>query len=388
MWSNTVMFDQNNHRTKIMKNVVRKIIIISQFAIVGSLQAQVNDNNEEQKVSLGKLIFEDIQLSEPSGQSCASCHNAQQAHADEKQIVSKGANGELFGNRNSPSIIYTKFTVPWHFNTEDETWMGGFFLDGRAVTMAEQAKGPFMNPLEMGNSSAEQVVSKVKAAPYSVLFEQVFGLNIWNNKTLAFNSIADALVSYQHSERFAQRFTSKYDTYLQGKVALSVQEQRGLTIFEAEDKGNCAACHPSQLNDDGSFPQFTDFSYDNLGVPKQENLPFYSMPQKYNAFGKHYIDRGLADNPNIKNAKNQLGKFKVPTLRNITKTAPYMHNGVFETLREAVEFYNTRDVDEKWGKPEVLTNVNQEELGDLKLTEQEINDLLSFLKTLDDGYSE
>ena len=142
------------------------------------------------------------------------------------------------------------------------------------------------------------------------------------------------------------------------------------------------------MNEDGSLPQFTDFSYDNLGVPKQENLPFYSMPRQYNALGKQYVDIGLAGNPNINNAKNQLGKFKVPTLRNITKTAPYMHNGVFKTLRESVEFYNTRDVDKKWGKPEILENVNQEELGDLQLNEQEINDLLIFLKTLDDGYTQ
>ena len=371
-----------------MKNFIKSFIVIPQLLLAVSLQAQVKDSNEEQKVSLGKLIFEDVQLSEPSGQSCASCHNAEQAHADKNTMVSQGANSKLFGNRNSPSIIYTKFTVPWHFNAEDETWMGGFFLDGRAATLAEQAKGPFLNPLEMANSTAEQVVSKVNAAPYKVLFEQVFGLNIWQNKSQAFNSIADALVAYQHSDRFAARFTSKYDAYLKGKVTLSEQEQRGLTIFEAEDKGNCAACHPSKLNEDGSLPQFTDFSYDNLGVPKQESLPFYSMPQQYNAAGKQYVDIGLAGNPNINNAKHQMGKFKVPTLRNITKTAPYMHNGVFKTLRESVEFYNTRDVDKKWGKPEVLENVNQEELGDLQLTEQEINDLLIFLKTLDDGYTQ
>jgi len=369
-----------------MKNFIINTIIISLILIAFSLQAQVKDSNEKKKISLGKLIFEDVELSEPRGQSCASCHNAEQAHADENNIVSQGANSKLFGNRNAPSIIYAKFTVPWHFNAEDETWMGGFFLDGRARTLIEQAKGPFLNPLEMGNSAVEQVVTKVKIAPYKVLFEQVFGLTIWNNNTLAFDSIADALVSYQHSELFAERFTSKYDAYLQGKVTLSVQEKRGLTIFEAEDKGNCAACHPNQLNDDGSFPQFTDFSYDNLGVPKQVNLPFYSMPRHYNALGKQYVDIGLAGNPNINNAKNQLGKFKVPTLRNITKTAPYMHNGVFKTLREAVDFYNTRDVDKKWGKSEVLDNMNKEELGDLRLSDKEIDDLLSFLNTLSDGY--
>jgi cytochrome c peroxidase len=370
-----------------MKKFIKNILFIGPFfCLLCSLQTQALGSSIKLKVSLGKLIFEDAQLSDPIGQSCSSCHNSQQGHANQDSIVSAGANAHLFGNRNSPSITYAKYTVPWHFNTEDETWMGGFFLDGRAATMLDQAKGPFLNPLEMGNHSSEQVVAKVRLASYVTLFEQLYSTNIWKNKALAFDAIADALVAYQHDDSFAERFTSKYDAYLQDKVNLSEQESRGLTLFEAEDKGNCAACHPNQLNDDGSSPLFTDFSYDNLGVPKQILLPFYQMPIKYNGHGEVYVDIGLADNPNVNSAIAQRGKFKVPTLRNVAKTAPYMHNGVFKTLREAVEFYNTRDVDEKWRKPEVIENMNKDELGDLKLSTQEINDLLSFLKTLDDGY--
>lgn len=360
------------------------IVVIQYFLCASTLNAA--DVNHELEVSLGKLIFEDKTLSQPVGQSCASCHVPSQADAQQGLIVSPGATSTLFGNRNAPSITYSMFTTPWYFNTEDETWIGGFFWDGRAKTMHEQAKGPFLNPLEMGNGSAHQVVSKIQSTTYQKMFETVYGKDIWNTPEEAFNAVATALVAYQKSESFAPRFTSKYDAYLQNKTTLTDQEMRGLKLFEAEDKGNCAACHPSQIGEKGELPLFTDFSYDNLGVPKQTHLPFYAMSKKVNPAGKNYVDVGLADNPNIKDPQAQLGKFKVPTLRNIAKTAPYMHNGVFLTLKESVEFYNTRDVDKKWAKAEVSTNVNKDELGNLKLTNDEIDDLVSFLQTLDDGF--
>jgi len=371
-----------------MKKFINKkntlIIVLQYFLCAFTLQAA--SVNHELEVSLGKLIFEDKTLSQPVGQSCASCHAPSQGDAQQGMIVSPGATPTLFGNRNAPSITYSMFTTPWYFNTEDETWIGGFFLDGRAKTMHEQAKGPFLNPLEMGNTSAHQVVSKVQLAAYQSMFEKVYGKEIWSKPEAAFNAVATALVAYQKSDSFAPRFTSKYDAYLQNKTTLTAQEMRGLKLFEAEDKGNCAACHPSQIGEKGELPLFTDFSYDNLGVPKQSHLPFYAMSKKINPTGKNYVDVGLAENPNIKDAQAQLGKFKVPTLRNIAKTAPYMHNGVFLTLKESVDFYNTRDVDQKWAKAEVSTNVNKDELGDLKLTKDEVDDLVSFLHTLDDGF--
>jgi len=357
-------------------------------SLMVNAEVSVETSSDPVKASLGELIFADESLSQPQGQSCASCHSLTSGGADRDKVISAGANSTLFGNRNAPSVIYAKYTVDWHFNTEDETWMGGFFLDGRARTMHEQAKGPFLNPLEMGNDSVKQVINKIKQSAYKDLFESIYGKAIWNNEQKAFNAVADSLVEYQNSDSFAPRFTSKYDAYLQGKATLTAQEKRGLELYEAEDKGNCAACHPSQRANDNSLPLFTDFSYDNLGVPKNKNLPFYTMAKKYNGSGDDYVDVGLADNPNIENAKAQLGKFKVPTLRNIAQTSPYMHNGVFTTLKETVEFYNSRDVDDKWGAAEVAENVNKDELGDLKLSEQDVEDLVEFMKTLDDGFIE
>jgi cytochrome c peroxidase len=350
------------------------------------LFSSISMANNQAKEALGKLIFFDKTLSQPSGQACATCHQPDQGFANKNFSVSPGANNQLFGNRNAPSIAYASYTVDWHYNSEDETWMGGFFLDGRAKTLLQQAKGPFVNPLEMANASGQAVVDKVLQGEYKYLFEQVYGAAIWHDKTQAFDAIADALVAYQSSETFAPRFSAKYDAYLQGNITLSAQEMRGLKLFEDPDKGNCAACHPSQVGENGEAPIFTDFSYDNLGVPRNKQLAFYQMAKQHNSQGTRYRDKGLGDNAKIKNSAAALGKFKVPTLRNIALTAPYMHNGVFATLEESVDFYNSRDIDKKWAKPEISENVNKDELGDLQLTDQEVKDLVVFLKTLDDGF--
>jgi len=342
-------------------------------------------NATANKVALGKLIFEDQNLSQPAGQSCASCHQSNQFYADPGKAVSPGANPVLHGNRNAPSIAYVKFTPNLFWNKEEALWMGGFFLDGRATSLQEQAAGPFLNPLEMGNQNPGQVVSKVKGSSYKILFEQVYGVNIWADTVVAFDAITDAIVAYENGPEFAL-FNSKYDYYLQGRVTLSPKEKQGLELFEAQDKGNCAACHPSQQGDNGEPPLFTDYSYDNLGQPANSRLAFYKLAKPFNPQGINYIDYGLAQNPNINNGPDEKGKFKVSTLRNIAGTAPYLHNGVFDTLKEVVEFYNERDVSDRWKKAEVTENRNTEELGDLKLSELEVDAIVAFLKTLNDGY--
>jgi cytochrome c peroxidase len=171
---------------------------------------------------------------------------------------------------------------------------------------------------------------------------------------------------------------------LRGETELSEQELRGLEFFEAEDKGNCSACHPSKPAEDGSPPLLTDFTYDNLGTPRNPENPFYSLPLELNPDGFAFVDLGLGKTVND---PAQNGKFRVPTLRNVAVTAPYMHNGVFKTLFNVVAFYNSRDVAE-WPAPEVSANVNVEELGKLGLTNQELEDLVAFLRTLTDGWNE
>lgn len=192
---------------------------------------------------------------------------------------------------------------------------------------------------------------------------------------------AEAIADYEETAEL-NPFNSKYDLYLEGKIELTEQEMRGLALFEDEKKGNCAACHPNRPDTEGMPALFTDHTYDNLGVPKNSDNPFYHMPKQYNPIGEKYIDKGLGP---ILNKPSENGKFKVSTLRNTALTAPYMHNGVFKMLKEVINFYNTRDIG-KWPPPEVPETVNKKELGNLGLAEQDVNDNIAFLSTLSDGF--
>jgi cytochrome c peroxidase len=336
------------------------------------------------KAALGKAMFFDTRLSTPSGQSCASCHSPQSGFSDpdHDSPVSAGAVAGRFGNRNAPTAAYAAFSPRFHYDVKDGLFEGGQFWDGRAADLAQQALQPLLNAVEMNNANPKQVVEKVREADYAERFRRVFGRDALDDVNQAYQYIGQAIAAYEHSPEL-NPFSSKYDAYLAGKVKLSEQEMRGLNVFEDEDKGNCAACHPNTADEESHKILFTDFTYDNLGVPANPHNPWYRMPHRFNHAGKHFVDLGLGKSLG---RPSENGKFKVPTLRNIAVTAPYMHNGVFTTLREVVEFYNTRDVDSRWGKPEEAENVNRDELGDLKLSEQEVDDLLAFLDTLTDGY--
>ncbi len=361
--------------------------------------------NLSSKALLGQQLFFDTNLSQPAGQACASCHNPAAAFtdADKTKPTSKGVNPALFGNRNSPTAMYAAYSPAFYYDRKTGLYMGGQFLDGRASTLAEQAKKPFLNPVEMANPNAAAVVTKVRNANYASQFNTVYGVGALNNSTAAeidqaYARIADAIAEYERSPVF-NRFTSKYDFYLFGKASFTVQEVRGRAVFELATKGNCAACHPSRSATAGSPPLFTDFSYDNIGVPKNPDSLFYSLLPAYNPAGAYFVDLGLGGSLNV---PAEDGRFKVPTLRNIAVTAPYTHNGYFKTLRGVVEFYATRDTKKRctnawtndtnalaqkcWPAPETLANVNHAELGALKLTTQDIDDLVAFLNTLTDGY--
>jgi cytochrome c peroxidase len=336
------------------------------------------------KQQLGKRLFMDKNLSTPPGQSCESCHSPQAAFAD-PQIhlpVSQGAHRTRFGNRNDLTAMYAAFIPELKYNEQEEVYEGGLFWDGRVNSLEEQAKGPPLNPLEMANPKAENVIAAIRESDYVNLFKSVFGNEALDDSDKAFDYFAEAVAAYERSDEF-NPFTSKYDYYLQGKVKLSEEEFRGLSLFNDESKGNCAACHPNERAEDGSLPLFTDFTYDNLGVPKNPENPFYYLPKDLNPDGVHFVDLGLGG---FLNKKEENGKFRVPTLRNIAITSPYMHNGVFKTLYQVIAFYNTRDIG-PWPQPEVADNVNKDELGNLGLTEQEELDLVIFLNTLSDGYA-
>lgn len=351
-------------------------------------------------VQLGRHLFFDTNLSRPKGQSCASCHNPATAFSEARANfpISPGAVKNRFGNRNAPTLMYASLIPPLSEKIEEgeSVKFGGLFLDSRANTLNEQAAGPFLNPVEMNNPSKKSIVKAVLDSSYAKDYLKLCPKAKANTEK-GFACITKALSLFESSKAFAP-FSSKYDYYLKGIVQLSEAEKRGLVLFEAEDKGNCAACHPSQIGTNGTHPLFTDFTHDNLGVPPHPDNPFFSQVS-FNPEGKNYRDPGLATTTHDPADR---GKFRVPTLRNIALTAPYMHNGYFDSLRRVIEFYNSRDhlpkcseklfsdiqaqLNSCWPAPEVAATVNQEELGNLKLSEKEMDDLLAFLKTLTDGF--
>ena len=337
------------------------------------------------KERLGKLLFFDKSLSTPPGQACATCHAPQVAFADPETDlpVSRGVIPGRYGNRNDMTLTYAAFIPPLHFDQKEGLWVGGLFWDGRVNTLAQQAMQPPLNPLEMANPDTVTIAEKLRALSYASLFTEVYGADALSNPGIAYNNMADAIEAYEKTSELSP-FSSKYDHWLRGEAELTQQELRGLKLFEAEDKGNCAACHPSRPAEDGTPPLFTDFTYDNLGTPPNPENPFYSLPVELNPDGFAFIDLGLGKTVND-SAQN--GKFRVPTLRNVAVTPPYMHNGIFKNLFTVMAFYNSRDV-VAWPAPEVSVNVNKEELGELGLSNQELEDIVAFMKTLTDGWNE
>jgi cytochrome c peroxidase len=353
------------------------------------------------KQALGQLIFNDTKLSEPAGQSCATCHDATHSFVDGRgNATSEGVIAGRFGIRNAPSIAYAATIPELEPNFENGGgYSGGMFWDGRENTMARQVLGPLMNPLEMNNANAAAILPKLKAASYASQFIALYGDNALADPDTALANLGDAVAAFETVLPGYPRFSSKYDAYLGGKATLSPAEMNGLKLFEDKISGpctpqpdgtnappcGCAQCHLDQTQHDGSPPLFTDFGYDNIGIPKNTANPFYALPPNLNPGGAGFIDEGLA--AVLKTPQQMHGHFKAPTLRNIAQTAPYGHNGYFKTLKDIVHFYNTRDVPGAWAAPEVTEDLNKDGLGNLGLTEQNEDDMVSFLNTLTDGYA-
>jgi cytochrome c peroxidase len=319
-------------------------------------------------VNLGNLLYHDTNLSEPIGQSCASCHDINTGFDDPNSAnpTSVGADGASFGTRNSPTASYAAH-IPSPRLVQGGELIGGLFIDGRAASLEEQAKGPFLNTIEMGNSSEQSVIDKVADSTYAQEFEQLFGEDIFTDSERAYNYVADAIAAFERTQLFSP-FSSKFDRVQAGTDNFTAAEARGLNIFN--NRGDCQRCH--HTNEGAEI--FSDFSYKNIGVPSNDILPaFIADPT--------FVDLGLGgENGNERNN----GEFRTSTLRNIANTAPYMHNGVFTTLREVIDFYNTRDTTFN-DSPEVTENMDQGgRIGELGLSNNEIEDLLAFLDTLTD----
>jgi cytochrome c peroxidase len=324
----------------------------------------------------GKAIFFDKSLSASGKQSCGTCHVPSRAFTGDPAtdhglpVPLGGANMDQPGFRNSPSLAYASFTPPFSL-TNGPT--GGFFRDGRASSLATQAEQPFVTPFEMANQDAAEVVSRLRTSTATLqAFTAVYGEAVLDDPDTALKDMGLALAAFETEDPSFHPFSSKYDYWLQGQAQLTAQEQSGLDLFNNPVKGNCTACHPSQPQQYDSHALFTDFSFDNIGVPRNWNIPANSQdsvspidsaplstvitPVDVPDDAEYrFYDMGLCgpfksavNDPNARvdlSATTTLcGVFKVPTLRNIAITAPYFHNGNFQNLHQVIEWYVTRDI--------------------------------------------
>jgi len=328
-----------------------------------------------QKSMLGWRIFEDTSLSQPTGLACASCHSSTTGFADPRRSlpVSVGSLPTHVGNRNAPTAAYASYSPTFHLDPVTGQYVGGQFWDGRAATLADQAKGPFLNPLEHNMPNKAAVVSAVKNSMYGRMFTMVYGSS--NTVEADYENIADAIAAWEASGSVNQ-FTSKYDRYLANTEALTTQETRGMQKFQS----SCTGCHSRDATDGKQV--FTDFTYRNAGVPRNPKNPFYQLPAELNPDGINFTDHGLGG---VLGLAGEDGKFKTPTLRNVAVTGPYSHNGYFETLDEIVAFMANRDVEPgRWPSPEISANLDTS-LGDFNFSAQDIADMTAFLGTLTDA---
>ncbi|BGE84927.1 MULTISPECIES: cytochrome-c peroxidase [Methylosinus] len=382
----------------------------------GAVAAAAANATSTLEIQLGERLFSDKNLSLRRNQSCASCHQLTPArdsktgkrlpapgfvdadNVEHGTPVSDGSVPGRFGSLNAPSAAYAAFSPAFHWDSDEELYVGGQFWNGRSATLADQAGQPFLNRVEMAMPSKAAVVDRLKAnANYRELFWSVYKLKIDRSLSAkevetVYGAMTRAIAAFERTRPFA-KFNAKFDYFMVGRTKLTPLELEGLVLFDG--KAKCGGCHistPTQHADGTWTPAlFTDFTYDNIGVPRNVLIPGDPAP-----------DKGLGGRPEIAAVdpqKLEIGKQKVMTLRNIAITPPYAHNGVFATLEQITHFYNTRDTlgrvpDNRssrfgvtgWPAPESPRNVNADELGNLRLTAHEEAALVAFMKTLTDDY--
>ncbi|MGO4566425.1 cytochrome-c peroxidase [Rhizobium sp. 2YAF20] len=362
---------------------------------------------------LGRALFFDPSLSGSGKVSCSSCHDPGHAFGPPNALAVQLGGGDLHqpGVRAVPSLKYLQAVPPFtehFFESEDDAdesidngATGGLTWDGRVDRGGEQAKIPLLSDFEMGNRDDADVARRLLAAGYGKTIAAIAGPDRQADPLTVYQTALKAIEVFEQDYRTFYPYSSKFDAVLAGQATLSAQEARGRDLFEAPDKGNCASCHVSQRGNDGTPPQFTDYGLIALGVPRNPDIPANR--------DLHYFDLGLCGplRSDFAGREEYCGLFRTPTLRNVALRQTFFHNGVFHSLRQAVEFYVERETDpgywyrhradgsiDKYDDlPQAAkTNVNMDPPFDRHpgdkpaLSPSEIDDVVAFLKTLTDGY--
>jgi cytochrome c peroxidase len=360
---------------------------------------------------VGKKMFFDKSLSGSGKTACATCHDPDHAYAPANDLSVQPGGKALTeaGTRAVPSLCYKEFTPPYDDVLDNPDGIsvpgpgGGFTQDGRAPTLAEQARIPLLAANEMANDDPVDVVKKLRRSAYSKLFKAAFGENIFDDVARAFSSGLAALQAYQLEDPSFHLYNSKYDLYAGNKIGgtLTPAEQRGFAVYNDPQKGNCFACHYNGAGVNGSVRLFTDYTYAAIGVPRNNEIAANSDPA--------HFDLGLcgrSDHP-LPASAQYCGMFKTPTLRNVASRKVFFHNGAVKSLKEAIRFYNTRDTDPEHWYPTVngavqmfddlpaqfRANIDKQAPLDGRrrgsapaMSDQDMDDLEAFLKTLNDNY--
>lgn len=387
---------------------------------------------------LGKHIFFDASLSSSGKLSCASCHSPQHFYGppSDASVMMGGPDLSRQGLRAVPSLMYLErqssfsvgpdkdedenislaqlaaqsFNVPRAKKTAQDTAAsaanlvpeGGLFWDGRVDTLQDQAMFPLLNPLEMDGGSIEAEAAKLRRAPYAQLFVELFGDAVFEAPRVTLAEAMFAVARYQIEDPSFHPYSSKYDAWLEGKARLSQAELRGYLLFNDPAKADCAGCHLDQPTPNGLPPLFTDEQFEALGVPRNTALASNRNPDHFDLGICGPIRTDMADQPQY------CGMFLTPTLRNVATRQVFMHNGVYHSLQQVMDFYNLRDTDpgaiypagldgkvEKFNDipPQYRANVDTVDppldrtLADKPANSaQDLQDIIAFLKTLTDGY--
>jgi cytochrome c peroxidase len=457
-------------------SIILSLAVLMGMAGIGVVSAQGADDLK--LIEVGKKLFFDANLSVNGTQSCAACHGPEvgftgpDASVNAAGAVYPGALPNHFGNRKPPASAYAGDSPVLYFDEEEGGWFGGMFWDGRATGMilgdplAEQAQGPYLNPLEQAIPNAKVLCQKVRKSDYAGLFEEVWGvgsLDCARDVIGVYEKIGRSVAAYERSAE-VNPFSSKFDQFWDAAVdagkdvtkikcgtggggggmggggmggamgcpgggadpnrwtafrnlGLEDNELQGLAVFNDPSRANCASCHTLEPGPDG-YPLFTDFGYDNIGVPKNPDNPFYAMPAAWNPDGAAWVDYGLGGY--LQNAGYppgtygpEMGKMKVPTLRNVDQrpfegfVKAYGHNGYFKSLEDIVFFYhwraamdngdcmsegggmgggmgNCENMADMFPPPEVEENRTPLDM----FPRPQVENIVAFLKTLTDGYNQ
>lgn len=399
----------------------KKDVIFAGLMVVLLAGCGGSSNNEnsgsikfDTKEKLGESLFFDQNLSLDRKTSCATCHDPNHAFIDARFLkdgtdqtvfihgaFSVGDDGSALGGRNTPTAAYALFNPTFGKNSKG-VYIGGQFHDGRATTLQDQATRPPLDQAEMMMPDKQSVMERIEENPdYIIAFKALYGETIFDDINASYDSMGEAIAKFENTEEFAP-FDSKYDRLKQCReeggstneclVAdnWTSEEELGMSLFFSEANTNCATCHT--INSKSEAPTrelFTNFEYENIGTPR--NIAAMDARAALGLQDANATFKGLGG---FVNEAEHLGKGKVPTLRNIAVTGPYMNNGVFKELRTVIEFYDhmaglghhtNPETGQKWGMNDHNETINHETLRETKeLTDDKIKGLEAFLRTLTD----